>query len=741
MLLGSPVSKISTKTRASAFRSRMNWLLALFLIFVTTGDAISQVVPFAFRRIMPRKNYWTGGGGNANWSTGGNWSIGTAPLSTDIAIFDGTCSSNCSPTMDGNVTLNGILMDTGYTGTINQNTRTISLPTTVSLPSSGFIQKAGTFNGGSGNITVAGQVFLYGGTFTSTSGNFTINPSLTVSGVGMYMDPTVTFSHNNGKITVSNMLQNCTSTTNTYDFPDGTTLYDLATAFPSGCGAIVTVDINSGKTLYVTRSFTNGSGYGKTDGGTIYLTGTASYSDTCTACKGGTANFVFTGSSNQTYAGSNSISLYWGPSITVDKSGGTLTPSSNNAIAVNNFTLTQGTITSPTGNVAIRGNATFTSGTYTATSGTTTVYGSWSVATGGSAPTFNANGGTITFAPSSTSVTINPGGATYNVLSFTPSTATTTFTNAIAGAASATFAGTGNVTYDLGGFTHAINGPLTISTTTSGTRLMNNGSLNVTGAVTTSNNGLFGTGWVRLTGSSNQLVTNSGTPSSGTSSLPSFEIASTGGTVSFSGTPVIGGSFKYTSGTVSFGTTPLQFSAQGNTSVTVTPGAFTYSDVTFVQANGSGTVYDLGGNTMNMTGTLTMNLLSLSAVQNGTLSTSGNLDVTGIYSGGTLTSATIQLVGSSSTTIGPYAPGGASNIVVNKSGGATVTQTGAVSINGAGAQTLTLTAGNWLMSGFALTIKNNPSLNGNTLTKGGGTLKVNSATIGTGSLYGGTVAP
>jgi hypothetical protein len=44
------------------------------------------------------------------------------------------------------------------------------------------------------------------------------------------------------------------------------------------------------------------------------------------------------------------------------------------------------------------------------------------------------------------------------------------------------------------------------------------------------------------------------------------------------------------------------------------------------------------------------------------------------------------------------------------------------------------------MSGYALTVPG-LSLNSNTLTKGGGILTVNSVVAGTGSLYGGTVAP
>jgi hypothetical protein len=112
---------------------------------------------------------WTGASSptTTNWTDPENWYNGlAAPDSTQIAIFDGTCSSNCSPTIDANITIKGIEMNTGYTGTITQGAGR-----TIVVENTGWTQSAGTFTGGNSSIDIAGKLEVAGGTFTSTSGN------------------------------------------------------------------------------------------------------------------------------------------------------------------------------------------------------------------------------------------------------------------------------------------------------------------------------------------------------------------------------------------------------------------------------------------------------------------------------------------------------------------------------------------------------------------------------------------
>lgn len=128
---------------------------------------------------------WTGGGSDALWATGLNWSGGAAPGTTHRALFNETCSSNCSPIIAANVTVTGIRMTSGYTGTITQNAGV-----TVTVTSGGWSQQNGTFIGGNNTVTIAGLT-LKGGTFTSTSG------ALSVSGTNVFSNSAV-YNHNGG---------------------------------------------------------------------------------------------------------------------------------------------------------------------------------------------------------------------------------------------------------------------------------------------------------------------------------------------------------------------------------------------------------------------------------------------------------------------------------------------------------------------------------------------------------------
>lgn len=131
---------------------------------------------------------WTGQVSNS-WSTGGNWcgSIngantacvgGTVPDNSKVAIFDDTCSGTaCDATIDAAADVLGLRLNTGYTGTLSQGTGN-----TIYVGSSGWIQKAGTFVGSDADITDENQFELSGGSFTATSGIWTVDFDLTISG-------------------------------------------------------------------------------------------------------------------------------------------------------------------------------------------------------------------------------------------------------------------------------------------------------------------------------------------------------------------------------------------------------------------------------------------------------------------------------------------------------------------------------------------------------------------------------
>ncbi len=129
---------------------------------------------------------WVGLGGDANWNTAANWSGGVVPGSSNRTLFDGTCTSNCSPTINVAANVERIRMTSAYSGTITQ-----AAGKTVTVGAGGWVQLAGTFSGSDSNITVSAPIVLLGGTFTSTSTTLSFASSFMVGG-------TATFNHHSG---------------------------------------------------------------------------------------------------------------------------------------------------------------------------------------------------------------------------------------------------------------------------------------------------------------------------------------------------------------------------------------------------------------------------------------------------------------------------------------------------------------------------------------------------------------
>lgn len=100
---------------------------------------------------------WDGGGVDNNWSTCANWSSNVCPTSSDVVQF--TASSTKDSIVDTTLTVAGLGILTGYTGTV-----TVQTPSTFTS----FSQSAGTFVAHNGTTT-------FGSTFTSTGGVFNSN--------------------------------------------------------------------------------------------------------------------------------------------------------------------------------------------------------------------------------------------------------------------------------------------------------------------------------------------------------------------------------------------------------------------------------------------------------------------------------------------------------------------------------------------------------------------------------------
>lgn len=290
-----------------------------------------------------------------------------------------------------------------------------------------------------------------------------------------------------------------------------------------------------------------------------------------------------------------------------------------------------------------------------------------------------------------------------------------------------------NVTFlqPAGYSTHVINGTLNVlgtlvlsnssgweSTLDSGT-INASGNLNILG---TSIRG-GGTTLIRMVGTG--TVTGSGSGSR----IGPFEIA-TAGTITFANTGSIDldSSFTYTSGTVVTTGSLVRFAGAKQS---INPGSMVFNNVSFSQ--NSGDPNNLTG-TMHVGGDLTFNGIGYwPTLDGGTIEVSKNISVSGVWSGG---STNIVLKGTTAQTLTqtgtPNLPG--SNLTVS-SAASTLTLGSAVTFTAVG---VTVTAGAVNMAGKAFTIPT-LSLNGKTLTKGGGVLKVGGTTVGTGALYGGTI--
>ena len=137
---------------------------------------------------------WIGAGANANWSTGANWLGGVAPGTSNTAIFNDYCVSNCSPDITSNISVKGVKIYSPFAGTITQTGAN-----TVTLAADGWYQESGSFSGGSGTITNAGNIYIEGGIFTSTSGTYTLSSAgAKITAVG-----SPTFNHNSGTFIIT----------------------------------------------------------------------------------------------------------------------------------------------------------------------------------------------------------------------------------------------------------------------------------------------------------------------------------------------------------------------------------------------------------------------------------------------------------------------------------------------------------------------------------------------------------
>ncbi len=319
-----------------------------------------------------------------------------------------------------------------------------------------------------------------------------------------------------------------------------------------------------------------------------------------------------------------------------------------------------------------------TGGTYSATSATTQVVNSITI---GGGVTFNHNNGTFLSDGSNTvTVTLNTGSAQFNHLN-------------LMGWAT-TFSVTGTV-YVAGNF--IFGGP------NGSGGIINSGTVDAKGNISSQFNGAGGTATIKATGSSSQNITGNGT-----AEWPTLEVASTGGTVTLANTFYFTSDYTYTSGTIDAGTSTLYFK---NYNASIRPGSsINYYNVTLA-ANQSGGATTLNSQTWNINGTFTSaRTASSGSLNSGTINAAGNIVLSGSEYAG---SANLNINGNTNTTItttGTTKMPGAL-VTINKTGGSKVSLTGATYFNSTN-QNFTVTAGILDMAGYALTVAGNISNSG-----------------------------
>lgn len=516
------------------------------------------------------------------------------------------------------------------------------------------------------SVTVAGSYTWAGtGTFSAGTGTITFSANGTFTPGGATYN-NITAKVNNNTITTSGTATiagdvSITSVSGGLVLTSGTWNVSGNVSSVSGVNASTTVIafVGTGN-----QSISNGTYPSITvnkSSGTLSLSGTISMSGVWTH----TAGTVDAGTSTVSFKYSNgtftpgTMSFY---NLSMTSNNNTITLSGGDAQVSNNLTLSNlsGTLTLNGNNILVKGNITSS----TAYAGTTVLkaVGTGSQTLSGSqafrAITIDKPSGTLTLS----GTIILAGNWTHTKGTVNPGsstlslTATSTFTAGSASYNNITIAGS-SITLTVSG-TATILGNLTISTAGGGLTL-STGTLNVFGDVSISGSqgmSTSSTATIQVGGGGAQTLS-----SSGGGPFDNVTINKTGGTLTLSGTIPVVGDWTHTTGNVNAGTSTLRIETASST---FTPGSIHYYNLTL---NGTGSPTITVSGTATVTNTLDFSGSGTLTLNTGTISAKGNVTRSG--NGGMAGTATIQIVGTSDQTLSSSGGGTFSGITVNKSSG------------------------------------------------------------------------
>lgn len=369
----------------------------ILLLFVSVGA-------------MAQNKFWVAPGASGNWSNAANWSTTSggpggagAPLFNQTAIFDNGSNANCLLDLPS-ITVNNILIPSGYTGTISPGSTTtftirydvIMSTGNIVLPDVSSIGGFLTINGGS--VTTGATSSSVGNNFTVSTGTFSANGNLSF-GANMAIINGGTFNAGTSTITLSGSTH--TSINNNGALPGTTTFYNLVLqksqtsnnlVIGSSDQVVVTNDLNlvdgvissgSNGSLLVGRNLTVGSSF---DGAQTNLTLNGASNAIVTV----NAPFITTLSGTTTINKSTPASQV---SFVTDLPSNLI---NFNLLSNNTLNITQGTINFPDNDAVVWNFNNFNIGantTFNAPSNTMTFQGNFN-----NSGTFNANNGTVAFA-------------------------------------------------------------------------------------------------------------------------------------------------------------------------------------------------------------------------------------------------------------------------------------------------------------------------------------------------------
>lgn len=271
-------------------------------------------------QLKAANRYWIATA-TGNWSNPANWARNSGgaggagvPGVNDNVNFDLNGRGACM--VDVPVSIKSLTTSLGFTGVISQGASTFSTSGTVSFG-------AGTFAGGSADVTFGGNFSQTGGNFISTTGTleFDGNSAFTLG----------TFNHNNGAVRYA-AAANATIT--------GTspTFYILEFV---GEGLTYTVNTFNNVPVANALNFSGTQAY-TLNTGTFNVTGNINVTNTAAGCNG-SALVNLNGTGAQTITGSTVAGAGALPQVTINKTSGTLSLV-NYPASSNNFTYTAGTI-------------------------------------------------------------------------------------------------------------------------------------------------------------------------------------------------------------------------------------------------------------------------------------------------------------------------------------------------------------------------------------------------------------